>query len=536
VVITLVDITEHKNAELALGRSEARLRALVDASSDVVYRVSADWAEMRYLVSRNFITDAGEPTRDWLTQYIPKEEQPRVRRAIADAIDRKCIFELEHQMLRSDGTVGWTLSRAVPIRCPAGEIVEWFGMATDITARKQSEEALRDLTQNLEHQVAERSAHVERQASQLRALASDLSRAEQRERKRLARILHDDVQQLIVGARIQVQALQGNTDAEGRDAATLRIEQTLDEALTTTRSLAVELSPPMLDETGLIGALKWLVTRLKGQLRLRVLLRAERAAEPADDDLKLLLFDCVRELLLNVAKHAGVGDAEVELTRSSPTEVTVLVSDAGRGFEPERLHKPQSDQVGLGLFGIRERLAHLGGRMSIDSAPACGTRVRLMVPASETESTVDGPTPDAATNRVPRPPRRRAASCRVLIVDDHPIVREALSMQLETDQSIEVIGQAKDGPQGIEMARSLNPDVVLMDVNLGDDIDGIETTRRILATQPEILVIGLSIRNEPAVAEAMRNAGAIAYVKKDAGAPVLIEQIHACWKEGFVED
>ncbi len=120
-----------------------RFRALVTAGWDIVYRVSPDWSEMYYLQGRDFIADTYEPTRNWLEKYIPLYEQPKVKTAIRKAVLTKNVFKLEHRILRTDGSVGWTLSRAVPILDTQGKVVEWFGAASDITSRKQAEEALR---------------------------------------------------------------------------------------------------------------------------------------------------------------------------------------------------------------------------------------------------------------------------------------------------------------------------------------------------------------------------------------------------------
>ncbi|MBS1662182.1 MAG: PAS domain S-box protein [Bacteroidetes bacterium] len=128
--------------ENRLKESEARFRAFVTASSDVIYRISPDWKELRQLDGRGFLTDTGAPDRQWLQKYIHPKDQPRVLRAIKKAIDEKTIYELEHQVLQADGTIGWTFSRAVPILNSDGEIIEWFGAASDITKRKNIEEAL----------------------------------------------------------------------------------------------------------------------------------------------------------------------------------------------------------------------------------------------------------------------------------------------------------------------------------------------------------------------------------------------------------
>lgn len=123
--------------------SEARFRALVTATSDVVYRMSADWKTMRELEGAGFLSDTGEPIDNWLEKYIHPKDQERVRLAIAEAISNKSMFHLEHQVLNIDGTLGWTLSRAVPILNEAGEIIEWFGSAKNVTPRRKIEEDLR---------------------------------------------------------------------------------------------------------------------------------------------------------------------------------------------------------------------------------------------------------------------------------------------------------------------------------------------------------------------------------------------------------
>lgn len=126
----------------SLEKSESRFRAFVGATSDVIYRMSPDWTEMYHLQGREFIPDTQDPSHTWLEKYIPPEERERVMAAIRDAIRTKSTFELEHRVRRVDGTVGWTFSRAIPLMDEHGEIIEWFGAASDVSEHKEAKDRL----------------------------------------------------------------------------------------------------------------------------------------------------------------------------------------------------------------------------------------------------------------------------------------------------------------------------------------------------------------------------------------------------------
>ena len=136
-------------AERALRDSEGRLRALVEASSYALYRMSPDWSQMLALDGQGFIADTTNPSGSWLGDYIHPDDQARVTSAIRESIAGKRTFALEHRVRRVDGTIGWTLSRAVPLFDAAGTITEWFGAASDVTARRNAEEALRSSEEQL---------------------------------------------------------------------------------------------------------------------------------------------------------------------------------------------------------------------------------------------------------------------------------------------------------------------------------------------------------------------------------------------------
>ena len=146
------NVTDRKRAEAELRQSEERHRLLVTATSDVVYSMSADWTEMQPLEGRQLVHSNAAPLRNWMEKNLPPAEHARVRAAIRQAVSNKETFELEHLVVRPDGTPGWTLSRAVPILDFAGDIVEWFGTARDVTAQKHSEEELARVTVESERQ------------------------------------------------------------------------------------------------------------------------------------------------------------------------------------------------------------------------------------------------------------------------------------------------------------------------------------------------------------------------------------------------
>ncbi len=306
---------------------------------------------------------------------IPSDDRARVDREWAAAL-RGEPYDLEHRIL-ADGRVKWVREKAFLEFDSAGELLGGFGITQDITKLKEAERHLRELNETLEQRVAERTRDVEQQADQLRALANELTQVEQRERERLARTLHDHFQQLLFSAQLQV-SLIPHADPGTIELAAQSVDAVLREALATSRSLTVELFPPVLHLSGLAAALSWLARRMKEKQQLQVRVRADREAEPATREVRAFLFDAVRELLLNVAKHADAREASVTMLGTSDGCCQIVVEDPGRGFDPAAVGPGHG--AGFGLFSVQQRMLHLGGTLVIESAPGQGTRVTLTIP------------------------------------------------------------------------------------------------------------------------------------------------------------
>jgi CheY-like chemotaxis protein/anti-sigma regulatory factor (Ser/Thr protein kinase) len=304
------------------------------------------------------------------------------------------------------------------------------------------------------------------------------------------------------------------------------VEELIDESIASSRSLTAELSPPILHEAGLNAGLEWLARQMADRQGLLVDLELEEIGS-LPEDLKILLFESIRELLFNVVKHAKTRSSIVNL-RCVDGSLQVTISDQGVGFDPKAIPRAGESGRGFGLFSVRERLQLFGGDVDVQSAPGEGSRIFLTVPLPRQATAQPQPAkfmvpPEMLiTERVPDLVLGR--KLRILLADDHAMVRQGMSTMLNDEADFEVIGGAVDGLDAVELARKLQPDVILMDLSM-PKLNGIEVTRIIHNEFPEICIIGLSMFEEAETAQAMRDAGAVHYMTKSGAADALIEAI-----------
>jgi PAS domain S-box-containing protein len=185
VIAIVVETTEKVLTQRRLADSERRFRALTNASSDIIYRMSPDWKEMRQLDGRSFLADTDAPTIAWMDDYLLPEDRGQVQSAIDDAVAGIRPYQQEHRVRQADGSIGWVFSRAVPITDEEGTIVEWFGAATDITERRRTNAHLRLVINELNHRVKNTLAMVQAIAMRTFRDAPDMAQAQEQFAARL---------------------------------------------------------------------------------------------------------------------------------------------------------------------------------------------------------------------------------------------------------------------------------------------------------------------------------------------------------------
>jgi signal transduction histidine kinase len=307
--------------------------------------------------------------------------------AISEAVRTKSLFRLEHRVRRPDGSLGWTYSRAIPILDANGEIVEWFGAASDVTDRKQAEENYRQLAQTLELEVRartreleERNADVLRQSEQVRALSWRLLRTQDEERRHIARELHDSAGQTLTVLGISLaQIIQKAGRSAPEVAAEMeQIQDIVQQLHREIRTTSYLLHPPLLDENGLHSAISWYLQGLLERSGLDIRIDISEKFGRLPHDMELVIFRLVQECLTNIHRHSESKTASIRMAQES-NRITLEIRDQGKGMSPARLAEIQSGRSGLGIRGMRERLRQFEGTMDIESGSS-GTRIFVTIP------------------------------------------------------------------------------------------------------------------------------------------------------------
>ena len=516
---TNTDVTDHRAAQDALMARAAEFKALfdlsaigmvlVDPESERITRVNAKYCEITGFTSDELL----EMTLGQTTHPDDRDNDIHVFRQCLQ--DDRNSWNNDKRYVRKDGRIIWAHISGTILRDASGRAYQCMAGVRDITERKEAESQLARLNETLELRVKERTAEVNQLADQLRALATELTRVEQRERKRLARILHDHIQQLLVAAQMQLEWVRRDPQGERMESSVQGVASILKEAIAASRSLTVELSPPILHEAGLTGGLTWLAARMEEKNQFRVHVRSDTHAEPVDEETRFLLFESVRELLFNSLKHSGATEAHVVMTRTKDQRTKIVVEDHGAGFDAVEMRARSLDSGSFGLFSIQQRLTHIGGAMEIEGAPERGVRVTLHAPLGRSAPVRRIELPQAAPGDGAESlhVQTRGAKIRVLLVDDHKILRDGIAGLLQFERDMEVVGEASNGQEAVELAEVLRPDAVIMDVNM-PVLNGIEATRILSQRLPQSKVIALSMHMERDTAAVMREAGAVAYLTK----------------------
>ncbi|HVS66514.1 MAG TPA: chemotaxis protein CheB [Thermoanaerobaculia bacterium] len=377
VVLTFFEITGRKRTELTLLEREAQLELAHQTAQVGWWTVDLDRGEIGWSDSARTLLgleEGDEPAtlQELAERLLPEEDRADFLAAFSEAGRERSEIELELRVRRADGSWRWLLSRGRLY--PAIGDARLVAVLIDVTEQKRIQRLLEELDRQDLRGSDEREQAVARSADELHAMVSSLTQAEQEERRQLAQVLHDDLQQQLYGVRLRITELLRSTEgAAAADAERLaEIYDQLAEAIAITRRLAARLSLPG-QGTDLNEVLDSLAQQMESLHELVVEVRHDGPPPKTGESLRIVVHQIVRELLFNVVKHSGVRSAIVTSTQQDG-DLVLTIEDSGRGFDAEVAER------GFGLQTVRRRLELLGGEIETVSRPGEGARVVVHIP------------------------------------------------------------------------------------------------------------------------------------------------------------
>jgi len=349
------------------------LDAIVSTAPDVIFSSqengSYEYVSERFHEYTGTSAESRKPI-NWL-DYVHPEDVERSRTAWTQSVESGQRYESEYRLRSKDGDYRWFRSRAVPIRDSDGNIVKWYGASSDIHDSKLLEQSIRDSASQLEKMV-------DRRTDELRRLSVRLMSAQDQERRRIARDLHDGLGQELAVAKMLLDKVVLQNSAEPQPEC-VQASGLVDRAMQQVRTMSHLLHPPLLDEVGLLSALAWYAEGLTKRSGIETSLDVQPTDFPRlGTEIETAIFRIVQEALTNVFRHADARKVWITLHQSDGL-ITVSVLDDGKGID-QRTAELSPDKLGVGIGGMKQRAKEFGGELRLSNNEP-GTLLELMIPA-----------------------------------------------------------------------------------------------------------------------------------------------------------
>jgi PAS domain S-box-containing protein len=370
---------EHKALALEklnrdLGQKNQELDAIVQTAPDIIFSRNADGS--RDYISGRFYEFTGAPPESavgfgWLEYVHPDDKEQSLSRWL-HSVQSGEVYECEYRIRGADSEYRWFRARAVPLRDGQGGILKWYGTCSDIHDSKVLEQSIRENAIELERMVENRTAALRRLSNRMMTLQDE-------ERRRIAREIHDGLGQELAAAKMILDGILAKDTSPTMHQAAVEASQLVDRAIQQVRTISHLLHPPLLDEVGLVSALRWFLEGLSDRSGISVRLEVNPAEVPRlRSELETAIFRIVQEALTNMFRHSGARNGFVTLIEKDK-KIHVTVRDDGKGLE-EQVVQLKPDSIGVGIGGMRQRVTELGGTLRLANANP-GTIVEVIVPA-----------------------------------------------------------------------------------------------------------------------------------------------------------